>query len=236
MTQRGKERGFSLIEVVVMVAILALMAGIAIPLIGTSLRIKGKEATREEMGNIETAINMYYQDTTELPSTLADLNTDPGVSGWDGPYMTTQPNDDYTKDAWQKSYYYDPSYDTTGGSTPNSILLYSYGHNGQDDSNSGTSLDYNNDLIRVISYNMIRERKERVRDELDKVNAAAEEYDNVPGNSYPTQISDLVPAYIGVTYQSDEWGNNYVKKTGANQFISIGPDGTQDTADDIGPH
>lgn len=235
MSQRDRERGFSLIEVIVMVAILTLMVSIAIPLIGTSLRITSKESTREEMENIETAINMYYQDTTELPSALTYLNTDPGVSGWDGPYITTEPNNDYTEDAWNNAYYYDSSYDTTGGSTANSILLYSYGHNGQDDSSAGASLDYDNDLIRVISYNMIRERKERVRDELDIVNAAAEEYENDVG-SYPTQISDLVPNYIGVTYQSDEWGNDYIKRTGANQFISVGPDGSEGGGDDLYPH
>ncbi len=236
MIQVDKEKGFSLIEIVVVVTILAIMVSIAIPLIGTSLRIQDKEATRKEMENIETAIHMYYQDTTELPSALTYLNTDPGVSGWDGPYLTTEPNNDYTEDAWRNTYYYNPSYDTTGGSTPNSILLYSYGHNGQDDSSGGTGLDYDNDLIRVISYNMIRERKERVRDELDIVNTAAEEYDDVPGNSYPTQISDLVPDYIGVTYQSDEWGSDYIKRTGSNQFISVGPDGSEGGGDDIYPH
>ena len=235
MRQRDREKGFSLIEVVIMVAILTLMVSISLPIIGTSLRIKEKEATRKEMENIDTAINMYYQDTTELPSALTYLNTDPGVSGWSGPYITTQPNNDYTKDAWQNNYYYDPSYSSTGGSTPDSILLYSYGHNGQDDSSGGTSLDYDNDLIRVISYNMVRERRERVRDELDIVNAAAEEYENVVKN-YPAQISDLVPDYIGVTYQSDEWGNDYIKRTGVNQFISVGPDGSEGGGDDIYPH
>ena len=49
-------RGFTLIEIIVVVAILAVIAGVAAPVLLTSLERIEKESTWEEMENIYTVL------------------------------------------------------------------------------------------------------------------------------------------------------------------------------------
>ncbi|MBN1592021.1 MAG: prepilin-type N-terminal cleavage/methylation domain-containing protein [Candidatus Coatesbacteria bacterium] len=62
-------RGFTIIEMVVVVAIIALLAGIITPLVFNLLDEGNETATREEMANIRTAITNYYTDVNMWPPT-----------------------------------------------------------------------------------------------------------------------------------------------------------------------
>jgi len=83
---RGRA-GFTLIEVLLVVAILGILAGVVVVNFsgkGKGARIK---ATRASIAAICTAIDMYEVDTGRYPSALQSLVSSDGAANWSGPYL-----------------------------------------------------------------------------------------------------------------------------------------------------
>lgn len=119
-------KGFTLIEMVVVLIITAVLAGVIVPLGFRHLEVKREDATKEEMVELHRAIVgypklgnfRYVGDMGALPSSLDDLVTNPGstaygtqtngvLMGWNGPYINMgEDSDDYKTDAWGTAYDY----------------------------------------------------------------------------------------------------------------------------------
>jgi general secretion pathway protein G len=70
-----KEKGFTLIELIVVMLIIALLASLAVPRYFHSLE-KSKEAVlRENLSLMRDALDKYYGDNDKYPSALEDLVT-----------------------------------------------------------------------------------------------------------------------------------------------------------------
>jgi general secretion pathway protein G len=101
-----RARGFTLLELLVVLLIIALLAGYVGPkLFGEVGKARSKTAA-SQMKGIESALDRYRLDTGHYPTTeagLPALMTNVGnTSGWDGPYMSSAvPND-----PWGKPYIY----------------------------------------------------------------------------------------------------------------------------------
>ena len=121
-TRLAPVAGFTLVEIVIVIIVLGIMAGIAIPVIGTFLGDSRTTATRDEMRRIAVAIagdraqRGFEGDVGSPPSSLADLVRKPDSIaawdpfldvGWNGPYLDST-NTDYARDAWDSVYVYDP--------------------------------------------------------------------------------------------------------------------------------
>jgi prepilin-type N-terminal cleavage/methylation domain-containing protein len=73
---RLKEKGFTLIELMIVVAILATLAAIAIPKFTLMVEKSREGATKGNLGSIRSAASLYYGNNSGLwPTTLASTST-----------------------------------------------------------------------------------------------------------------------------------------------------------------
>ncbi|MFA5141232.1 MAG: prepilin-type N-terminal cleavage/methylation domain-containing protein [Elusimicrobiota bacterium] len=69
-----KGRGFTLIELMIVVAIIGILAAIAIPKFATLIRKSNEGATRGNLGAIRSAMSIYYGDMEgQYPDTMTAL-------------------------------------------------------------------------------------------------------------------------------------------------------------------
>ncbi len=87
VSKRGRRSGFTLIEVLLVVAILGILAAVVVGNFGNhgdNARIK---ATRSSIAAIATQIDVYQLDTGRYPTSLQNLLTSSGEPNWNGPYI-----------------------------------------------------------------------------------------------------------------------------------------------------
>ncbi len=103
-----RRRGFTLIELMIVIVILGLLAALVAP----KFLKRGEEAkvttTQVQMKNIEQALKLYklhnsYYPTTEqgLKALVEKPEVEPIPKNWKGPYMDKVP-----KDAWGNDFIY----------------------------------------------------------------------------------------------------------------------------------
>src|ERR1051325_4509887 len=66
--RRVKGRGFTLIELMIVVAILSILASIAIPRFANLVRKTREATTKGNLGAIRSAISVYYADLQVYPT------------------------------------------------------------------------------------------------------------------------------------------------------------------------
>lgn len=108
-TRRGARRraGFTLVEMLVVLAIIGMIVGLVGPRVLTYLDESKVKTAQIQMENIASALDLFYLDAGRYPTSqegLAALVRAPnGVSTWNGPYLksVTPP-----KDPWGHDYVY----------------------------------------------------------------------------------------------------------------------------------
>jgi prepilin-type N-terminal cleavage/methylation domain-containing protein len=96
------ERGFTMIELIVVVSAIAILASIAIPLAITMETRTRIQASEKEMHAVERALVAYYEDHGFFPADLDSLETGGYMAGNLG-------TEDHTTDAWFRDYRYTPA-------------------------------------------------------------------------------------------------------------------------------
>ena len=146
LSPQPSRSGFTLLEMIVVLAIFALLTGVAIPVVGVTMRLEETSSTRERMDNLAIGIRNFYRDTGRFPVDLDELITaSKKVPGWSGPYVSAgfaDKSGNLFYDAWQNAF----QLLTVDAQTRR---LRSSGMNGVDDkgTNDDIDLDVNVDTL-----------------------------------------------------------------------------------------
>jgi general secretion pathway protein G len=104
--RRKKEKGFSLIELLIVMVIMGLLAALVGPRMFGKVGKSKQNAARSQMALFETALDTYRLDVGKYPSTeqgLQALRSKPSdEEKWDGPYLPKS----VPKDPWGHPYIY----------------------------------------------------------------------------------------------------------------------------------
>jgi len=97
-----KIKGFTLVELLIVMAILALLAGLVGPTLWNKLGGAKTGVAATQIKSIGTALDSYRLDMGKYPKVLDDLvKNNSGKNRWNGPYIKSLP-----KDPWDNEYQY----------------------------------------------------------------------------------------------------------------------------------
>lgn len=123
-----RARGFTLIEIMVVIVILGILAALVVPKLIGRVDESRVAAAKLDINNLKAALNMYKLDNQRYPTTEQGLQalvtkptTGPEAKGWrQGGYIEKLPND-----PWKNPYQY------LSPGTHGAFDIFSYGADGQ---------------------------------------------------------------------------------------------------------
>jgi general secretion pathway protein G len=114
-----KSRGFTIIELLIVMAILGMLAVMVAPNLFSKADSARRDAALSQISGIGSALAAHRLDVGQYPDSLEGLMTNTtGRSTWDGPYIRSA----VPKDPWGNDYVY--------SSTGSQYTLISYGADG----------------------------------------------------------------------------------------------------------
>ena len=103
----GSQAGFTLLEILVVIAILGLLVGLVAPAALRQLRGARTSVARQSIERLASVLDLYKLDVGTYPSTdqgLPALAAAPsGVTSWNGPYLKGEAQ---PLDPWNHTYTY----------------------------------------------------------------------------------------------------------------------------------
>jgi general secretion pathway protein G len=119
---RKSSKGFTMIELLIVMVILGLLASLVAPKFFNKLSTAERGIAKTQMAAFETALDTYRLDLGSYPKNLEDLRTGSSPR-WDGPYLPKN----VPLDPWGNPYIY-----TIPGIDGRSYDLKSYGEDGKE--------------------------------------------------------------------------------------------------------
>lgn len=123
MNRKDKQAGFTLVEILLVVVIIGILMGVAMPKLSGQRRRAEISAAKADVEAIGTALRLYELDMGEFPKSIQGLLSAPGnARNWSGPYLEKG----MPTDPWGNSYVYI----TPGSHNPHSYDLKTLGPDG----------------------------------------------------------------------------------------------------------
>jgi general secretion pathway protein G len=130
------QRGFTLMEVLLVLIILVVIGSIVAPQIFGARDAANLNAAKTQTGFIQDAARRYWMDMSKYPTSIDEMVSKPSDAAqaekWRGPYL----DGSLKPDPWENEY----QYVSPGKHNPDGIDVWSYGPDGQD----GTDDDIGN--------------------------------------------------------------------------------------------
>src|ERR1700719_4057638 len=85
---RARARGFTLIEIMVVVIIIGLLAAVIVPTVVSKVDDAKMAKAKQDIQSLEAALSMYYLDNSKYPTSEQGLTaliqqpTDPSIKHW----------------------------------------------------------------------------------------------------------------------------------------------------------
>src|SRR6202167_6467758 len=125
---RNRERGFTLIEIMVVVVILSVLGAVVVPQIIDKVDVAKVKRAQSDIRAIQTALDLYRLDNFKYPTTEQGLQAlvkqpvDPTITNYrSGGYLGSLP-----KDPWNNTYQY-----ASPGANGRDYDIISYGRDGK---------------------------------------------------------------------------------------------------------
>ena len=134
-----RNQGFTLMEMIGVMAVIAILASVATPAIIDAIRNAKITTFAEDINSLRSSVASFYEDTGRFPVHIATStnqnqkqlmkNTTTPISGWDGPYMEKTLANPFSKgsyigmvDSNNANYQFDLDGDGTVDTTKVSVL------------------------------------------------------------------------------------------------------------------
>lgn len=130
MSRATRRAGFTLIEILVVITVIAILAGLVSPMIFRNVDDAKMTAARAQIETFGLALDTYFLHNDHYPSTAQGLDAlvqaptgEPTARNWRGPYLKKG----VPVDPWGNPYHYE----SPGTQNPSSYDLVSYGRDGK---------------------------------------------------------------------------------------------------------
>lgn len=108
----NKEHGFTLMEMIGVMAVIAILVSVATPMIFDAIRNAKVTAFVEDVNQLKGAVAQYYEDTGNFPThvptddraqyrLLMKNNPDRPIRGWNGPYLEKEMDNPFTEGGYR---------------------------------------------------------------------------------------------------------------------------------------
>jgi len=183
-------KGFTLVEILVVLAILSIIAGAIFPMTLTLINYHKKTETQKHMEEIKNGLLLYFKDFSSFPERLTELV----------PKYVSLSMSEVQKDSWNQDYYY--KYDgfnamVVSGGKDRSVNPDDY------PSFPGEAKDKSYDLVVNVSTGSINKEKEAITQQILELDAG------LILEEYPSTAPGSVVGIAGFE-QKDDWGNPIV--------------------------
>ncbi|MAG56466.1 MAG: hypothetical protein CMJ83_09260 [Planctomycetes bacterium] len=105
-----RERGITLIMIVLIIGAIFIAAGVALPEITSRIDNQTSRETSDRISDLQEAMTAYTRDLQQLPTSLDHLGRTNGTRAWRGPYVQqiiqgwAGQAGDYRRDNWNRTY------------------------------------------------------------------------------------------------------------------------------------
>ncbi|MEZ5965426.1 MAG: prepilin-type N-terminal cleavage/methylation domain-containing protein [Planctomycetota bacterium] len=213
-TPAAAAAGFTLLEVVIVLAVIATLAGAVVPLVTAAKQAEAQTTARAELAVLAEALERYYYERGAFPSRV-------DAAGFYGSFALPGVDDERLRDEWGARGFYRLALT----SDPDVATAYSVGENGVDDGAAAEALK--------VSVYGARPGGERTRARMRVITAALAAHLEAGGRITGTWSVDRAAMGLGSDYERDGFGVPFDLDGSSLRLRSYGPDRQAGTPDDI---